>query len=367
MNLIQRYRLLLARTVITALVIAGFLVQPLGASAAALTSMSDTLTRLKAATAANHTLFLVTPTGVAVNQTITLTVPGSTFTGLGSVAFGDVDLAEGSTGTCSSASFTDKTLAASANTTNWGVSATSTVLTLTAPSTGTPITAGRCVRVLIGTNAVIGTTGTNQITNPAAGSYKITLTAGPSDSGSLAVTIITDDQVAITATVDPSLTFTLGANIMQFGTLSTTATRYANGAGGTTTEGGSGHSLTAGTNGTSGFVITAQGAVPTSGANTITAITTGGGLDPTASTGTTQFGLHLGASGGSGTVDADYSGTSPNKYFYGGTANTADTVGSSAGVSATTTYTIFYAANISAAQPPGAYSTTLTYIATATY
>lgn len=179
------------------------------ARAATLTSMSDVLTRLKVSVVADHELMFVTPTGVTAGQTIVVTFP-SDFSIAASLNETDVDLAEGSTGTCSSATFTEKTLAATPSGTTWGAARTSaTVFTFTS-GTDT-MTAGRCLRIRMGTNAVSGTTGDQQVTNATTpGSKTITLAAG-ADSGTFSVAIVTDDQVSVTASVDPSLTFNVGA------------------------------------------------------------------------------------------------------------------------------------------------------------
>ncbi len=179
------------------------------ARAATLTSMSDVLTRLKVSTLADHEFKFVTPTGVTAGQTIVITLP-SDFSIAASLDFTDADLAEGSTGNCSSATFSEATLAAAPSGTTWGAVRTSALVYTFTSGTGT-ITAGRCVRVRIGTNAVTGATGDQQITNATtAGSKTVTVAAG-ADSGTFAVAIVTDDQVSVTASVDPSLTFNVGA------------------------------------------------------------------------------------------------------------------------------------------------------------
>lgn len=180
------------------------------ARAATLTQVSDVMTRLKVSALADHEIKFVTPTGVSAGQTIVFTLP-SDFSIAAAFDFTDADLAEGSTGTCSSATFTETTLAAAPSGTTWGAVRTSaTVFTFTS-GTGT-ITAGRCVRIRLGTNAVSGTTGDQQITNATtAGSKSLTLGGTMADSATFAVAIVTDDQVSVTASVDPSLTFNVGA------------------------------------------------------------------------------------------------------------------------------------------------------------
>lgn len=324
--------------------------------AASMTSMSDNMSRLKASTASNHEIKFVTPTGVTAGGTITLTFSAD-FTGVSSIAFGDVDFATAAT--CGG-SFSDVTLAGSPSGATWGVGSAGQVVTLTS-GTGT-VTATNCVRIKIGTNATVGTTGTNQISNGAIDDDDtVALATSTGDTGTISVDIITDDQVVITATVDPSITFSISDNTIGYGSLSAGDDRFATG----DTLGNSSatvaHTLAAGTNATSGYIMYVMGATLTSGGNTITAP-----AGPSATTvGSEQFGLNLSASGGSGTVDSQY-GTS-SQYGWGATVSTQDNVASATGATASTTYSATYVGNIAAETEAGAYSTTLTYTATATY
>ena len=108
-----------------------------------------------------------------------------------------------------------------------------------------------------------------------------------------------------------------------------------------------------------------NGTTLTSGGDTITAIT-GGASDVTAGNGTEQFGIRLTASGGSGTVTAPYNGASNNYVLE--TGSFPDEIASSSGVSSTTTYLVFYAANIAVTTEAHTdYSSSLTYIATGNF
>lgn len=324
--------------------------------AASMTSMSDNMSRLKASTASNHEIKFVTPTGVTAGGTITLTFSAD-FTGVSSIAFGDVDFATAAT--CGG-SFSDVTLAGSPSGATWGVGSAGQVVTLTS-GTGT-VTATNCVRIKIGTNATVGTTGTNQISNGAIDDDDtVALATSTGDTGTISVDIITDDQVVITATVDPSITFSISDNTIGYGSLSAGDDRFATGDTNGNSSATVAHTLAAGTNATSGYIMYVMGATLTSGLNTITAP-----AGPSASTvGSEQFGLNLSASGGSGAVDSQY-GTS-SQYGWGATVSTQDNVASATGATASTTYSATYVGNIAAETEAGAYSTTLTYTATATY
>jgi hypothetical protein len=106
--------------------------------------------------------------------------------------------------------------------------------------------------------------------------------------------------------------------------------------------------------------MTVNGATLTSGANTITAI---GSSNTASSAGTEQFGLRMSASGGSGTVSVPYAASG----FAFDTAAFPDQVASASGSSANTTYSVRYLGNITAQTEAGAYTATLTYVATANF
>ena len=332
------------------------------AQAASISSYSDNLSRLKASTLSDHEIKFVSPTGVAAGLTITLTFGTPGFS-LGTFAVLNADFATGSTANCTSATYTEQTLAATPSGTTWGI-ATSSATTITLTSgTGTSV-AGNCVRFRLGANAVTGGTGTSFITNGSAGASTATVVVGGTfgDSGTLFVPIITNDQVSISANVDPTISFSLSSNSIGFGSLASGNARYATGDTlGTSTE-VSAHTLIAGTNATSGYIIYVKGDTLTSGANTITAI---GSTAASSTPGSEQFGIRLSASGGSGTSLSPYN--SASSYAYGASSTTQVSIAQATGTSANTTYSTFYVGNIAAQTEAGAYSATLTYTATGTF
>jgi hypothetical protein len=189
-----------------ALILAPYLSLPHIAGAAALTDVTDIIDDSRPTNDTSHEMYFVTDSGVGTSETITLTFDdsGDAFD-LSSVAFGDVDIAEDDDGACDGA-WSDKTLAATATASDWGVNVdTGTdVITLTAPSSGTPITAGRCVQIEIGTNA---SGGTNEINNPSAGVYDIDIAGTFGDTGTMKVVVIA--TITAQVTVDETLTFTI--------------------------------------------------------------------------------------------------------------------------------------------------------------
>lgn len=349
---IKRLQSVVAVFSVLALLLAIAPIRP--ASAAAVTSLKDTLSRLKASTAANHTIQFTTPTGVAAGQTMTLTF-GSGFT-MNAIDFADIDVTDDSV---------DLTLAATPSGATWGAALSGQVVTITS-GTGT-IAASSVIAIEIGTHATAGSTGDTQVTNPTAGGTTVAIAGTFGDSGTLAISIIADEQVAVTATVDPTITFTVSDNAIGFGTLSSSTGRWATGdaLGGnaSATTPTAAHTMTLATNAQSGWAITYSGATLTSGANTITDAATID-EDSDGTPGSEQFGL--GAS-----TDGD--ATIATGYLRDGVADwdfvpsTTTTLVSESGETATETISVSYLANIAAITESGSYTTTITYIATGTF
>lgn len=326
------------------------------AYAANLTTLSDTMSRIKVSEAANHTIEFVTPTGVdASTDTITFTFDdtGDNFD-FGSVSEADMDLAVDDDGGCDG-TWTDKTLAATAAAGSWGVSvnATSDEITLTAPTDATTgeIGAGICVQLEIGTNASNGGAGTNQITNPsAAATYVVDIGGTFGDSGSYAVDIVSDDQIQITASVDPTLDVIFSSNTCALGTLTSTTIETCN------------YDITVSTNATNGYEATivedgdlrnATDSIADAG-GTVTAGTEGYGV------GTSKAGQTItqntACTDGAGGSQVGSSLTGTEQQF----ANATGPVSSDA-------TTMCHLATVSGATPAGSYSQTATIIVTASY
>ena len=144
--------------------------------AATPTLMKDTLDRLKQGVSATHSLSMTLPgAGITPANTGTLTV---TYTGFGSDFAGPSVVVTCGVG---------------------GGSATfgTNVVTITSGSTACS-----------GTLTVTPFTGTNPA---AAGSKTITLGGNAGITGTFAIAIVSEDQVGVTASVDPSITFNVGA------------------------------------------------------------------------------------------------------------------------------------------------------------
>lgn len=127
--------------------------------------------------------------------------------------------------------------------------------------------------------------------------------------------------------------------------------------------------MAASTNGSSGYIITVSGSTLTSGTNTITALSSGGG----STIGIKQFGLNLAGANTAPTIGAEVSGpgTGAATANYGTDNNfrfaSGSTIASAAGPTNANTFKIGYIANIDGLTSPGVYNTVLTYVATANY
>ncbi|MEM2947063.1 MAG: hypothetical protein QXN96_02355 [Candidatus Bathyarchaeia archaeon] len=219
----------------------------LPAKAAALINISDTMSRLKASTPSNHAFKFTTPSGAQYNETITITFPAG-FT-MGSVDYTDIEVKDDNVSLSDAANCAGNEQA--------GISVSGQVITIEiCDGDGGEIAGNSVVEVLVGTNA---NGGDAQVTNSTAGDNKVFYIAGTfGDTGSLAVSIVSDDQIVVTATVEPTFTFTLERISMTFGSFTTPSLRYANNSNGRTDEPPAGETTTAtvSTNANNGVVIT---------------------------------------------------------------------------------------------------------------
>jgi hypothetical protein len=172
------------------------------AEAASVNDFSDLLSTSATSTASNHTIEFVTPTGIANNETITITFPIQ-FTGTSSILFSDVDIAIAGV---------DKPVVAGApGAGQWGFTSSGdvsgTVFTFTAAADESAA-ALASTTIEIGTNATFGVGGANQIINPAAqDDYEIDVAGTMVDSGHTRVAIV--ESVYVTANVSSVFEFTV--------------------------------------------------------------------------------------------------------------------------------------------------------------
>lgn len=159
--------------------------------------------------------------------------------------------------------------------------------------------------------------------------------------------------VAISVAADCSVAT---GNSIDLGNLSTTSVRTDQ------------SQFAVGTNSTTGYIIFSLGTTMTSGNNTITALTS-----PTPSfPGNSQFGINLRANtvpviganpdgSGSGSPTANYN--TPNLYMF----KNGDSIATATLPTDYRRMTVSYVVNVNKTQPPGIYSSTYTYLATANF
>ncbi len=361
-----------SKIVVAALVLGIFGLQPAPVNAASLTTVKDTLTRIEQAQTADHTITFTLPGGASsfvAGDKMSIDFPANFVTSTG-WATSDFTFNDGTSRTITTVG-TNSTPTCTAGTNNVSVEITtaSDLFVITACSTFTANSSANITFTIQGT----GANGT--LTNPSSPETSVVAIVGDDkgngfgsddDTASLAIPIIADDTVTITATVDPTITFSISDTAISFGTLSSGAARYATGDGTSTSTDPSGgaHNLQISTNATSGYIVTYKGATLTSGANTIDVPGTFINNDANGTPGQEEFALSVNRQTGTGTVAANYQYTDPDWDF---DANTTTTIYTQTAATNTETLEIHYLANIAGATQAGTYTTDVTYIATGTF
>ena len=178
----------------------------------------------------------------------------------------------------------------------------------------------------------------------------------------------TSGQFGVTAYVPPFLQFCVGititandcstaaGNFIDFGVLDSSVPSVAT------------SQMAGATNGVGGLAISVLGTTMTSGINTIPALSTPGPSVPGAS----QFGINLRANtvpvvgqepSGPGTTAPTANYNIPNQFVF----NNGDIIALSPLSTDFNTLTASYLVNVDPSQPPGVYTATITYVATATF
>lgn len=332
------------------------------AQAGYLTAMSDTMSRMKESIAADHTIKFTTVSAVDPGDTMTVIFPTG-FT-IGSVDHTDIDLEDDGT---------DLPLAATPGTgagSDLGAAFSGQTLTITENDTDS-IAAGSVITIEIGLNATYGVAGDQQITNQTVAQNNtdpvIVLGGTFGDDGKLAVEILSDDQVAVTGDIDPTLTFTISDTTIGFGTLTTADIYYATGdENGATVEPGANLpvNLVVSTNAASGAAITVQDEGDGSAAGLYKATTPTHRIDAVASNtvaaGTEGYGVY--GKGASGlTIDEKFNDDGAAD---GPITRAAQTFASSTGPVSSADVDLTLKAGISGITPPGNYADTITVICT---
>lgn len=172
-------------------------------------TIEDNLSRINESTASSHTITFLTDTGIDKNNNFTVTLPVGFAFG-GSYDFNDIQLQQGSTNNCRTATYTAKTLAAAASGTTWGATYSSNTVTIIADTDTIP--PARCVRVILNTNGAGHT-----LTNPAVSGdtvYHVVVNSS-GQTGDAAIIILDDlgtpdsDQIQINAVLNTTVSLDL--------------------------------------------------------------------------------------------------------------------------------------------------------------
>lgn len=351
---------------------------PSFAMAASVSQASATFGRLKASTPADSVIIqFVSPTGIQTGGGDTITLEFSSDFTVAAVAAANFDIGLGNSGTCSSATYTDETVALAPTASAWGVGVSGNTITLS-PDTDVTLTAGYCIQIEMGTAATTGGTGSaSTITNGAVDDDDaITIGGAFGDSGIITVDIVDDDQVTVTATVNQTMTFDLDTATSD----SETNTPYSVPLGvlspsSVTVSGGSVNMIIAegGTNASGGMNITVNNA---NGANGLVSTSTPADRIESATAtmvaGTENYGLCVASANLSGfSRSTAYSTTcalnSGTNAVVGLTSSVADMLTASAPVSNAHAEIVVNAAIAGATPAHTDYTDTLTFIATASY
>jgi hypothetical protein len=368
-------------TLVAMVLMTSGILNPFVATAASITTATAVFGRLKQSVPAESVVLTFgSPTGIQTGGADTITLTFSSDFTLAAESVTNFDIGLGNSATCSSATYTDETIALTASATEWGIDVnTGTNIITLSPETDDILTAGYCIRVEMGTAATTGGTGSaSTITNgPLDDDDTIVVGGVFADTGTITLEILDDDQVSVSATVNQTMSFdldvgyTTGENGTPYqvplGTLSSGSVSVSNGSsiktiyadGGTNSSGGMNVSVR-NANGANGLASTAVPAdkIP-SATGTMVAGTANYGLCA-ATAALTGFSRSAGYT----TTCAISSGTNG---VVGLTTTAADVLTSSAPVASGHAEIVVNAA-ISTATPAHAdYTDTLTFIATASF
>ncbi|HRZ51105.1 MAG TPA: hypothetical protein P5043_03935 [Candidatus Paceibacterota bacterium] len=328
--------------VVTIMALVSLLLPANVAFAGELENEKDTMTRVKTAETSSHTIVfnLSASNTFAAGETITIdfnedSAAGFTVAGAAS-AIADFDFNDGTERTIYSVGVGAPSCTNGTDNIGVGIDDTTGIVTFQACTGYTASGAGAVVTIEYGTAAG----GTNRVTNKLSqNDLYIAIGGTNGDSGGAAVSIIADDQVVVTATVNPTFTFVLSSNTCALGVLTSSSVASCN------------YNVTTTTNSEDGYATTIiEDGDLRDGSSSITDV-----ADGTVTAGATEYGIGL-----TGT-DRSFS----DERAITGTAQTiaADTSGPISAQAVTVTHK----ASITSAVLAGAYSHTVTLISTGTF
>lgn len=367
------------------------------ARAASLTSSKDTLSRIAISTTANHTVVFTLPTGVTLDasgtvDTLRVDFPHtSAFTQSGTWVAGDFTFSDGTAAVISNvtqgAGTIDCTPTGGADDVCVAIDTTGHVFTV---EVGAAYTASAAAATI--TFTIAGTAGDGTLTNPGtAGSYSTVLsmcdeTASCTSSfttthtSSVGIAIADSDQVSVTASVDPSLTFDIDTSVadgetsapytVPLGTLTTTNSKISG-----STDSVNMIILEADTNAAGGVAVTVQNANGVNGlVSTSVPADNIGSADGTQANGTENYGLCVATAALSGfTIAGSYSGDTcalngeGTNVITGLTTSAANMLSTTGPVAAAHAEVVVNAGISGTTVAHSDYADTLTFIATATF
>jgi len=338
-------------------------------------SMSDTMTTLKDNTTADHSIKWTLPSGVTFDiadntDYMRVDFPAA-FTLGGTWAVGDFAMTVNNGGrsltinaVSEGAGTIDCTVADGVDNVCIAIDTTNKIFTIKPSATFTATTADQYMVLTIN-----GTTGDGTLTNPdiaAATNYVVALamcdeaancsTWGTENhTGSLAVYIILDDQVVVSATVDPSITFILSDNTVELGTLSSSAISTGQITVQTVTNAVGGYSTT----------VLEDGELRSNG-NTIDDETGDNDVDK----GSEEYGMATTDNTPAQDIIYDTAAnctTPPDPKIAKAITSSAQTTAGAATGPVDETSTLCFAASVTSTTVAGSYSHTLTFVSTATF
>jgi hypothetical protein len=184
---------------------------PFVANATTVTTATATFGRIKASAPADSIILrFASPTGIQTGGADTISLTFSADFVVAAAVATNFDIGLGNSATCSSATYSDETVALTASASDWGVGVSGQVITFS-PETDDTLTAGYCIQIEMGLAATTGGTGSaSTITNGAADDDDTIIIGGNfGDSGTLTIEIIDNDQVTMSASVAETITFDL--------------------------------------------------------------------------------------------------------------------------------------------------------------
>lgn len=197
---------------VLALLLAVNALAPAMTSAGALTNTYVRLNRMKAATTTSFRLVFTTSSTVQTEDSVTVDFRSAWTTASGVV---------NATQTVSSASCAAET----------GATALPSATTLSAAGSGTVITISAVSDLAVSTAYCVDLTSTSAVTNPTAGEYyadvKTKSGATDRDTARLALRIVGEDTITVTAIVPPTFNFVLDANTTAFTTELATGSKHS--------------------------------------------------------------------------------------------------------------------------------------------